>query len=1175
MLEDSQAPRAGDAGSWSRAAAAKAQRGVPGRGRGAAGRRLERAGVTAAGQPGLRHLHLRLHRPAQGRRHRAPQRRGLPALGAGRLHPRASWPACWPPPPSASTSPSSSCSSRCAAAAASSLADNALAPGRPAGGRRGDAGQHRALGHGRAGARRRCPPSVRTVNLAGEPLPGSLVARRCTRTGTVEHVLNLYGPTEDTTYSTFARVPTRGPWRPTIGRPLADTSAYVLDARAAPGARRRARRAVPRRRGSGARLPGPPGADRRALRARPLRREPGARACTAPATWRAGCPTARSSSSAASTTRSRCAASASSWARSRPRCASTRRVREAVVLAREDAPGRQAPGRLRRRRRADAPDRRRAARRSLRERLPELHGARGLRALLDALPLTPNGKVDRKALPAPERARARPTAPTSPRARPPRSCSPRIWAEVLGVERVGAHDDFFALGGHSLLATQVVSRIRERLRGRAAAARASSRRPPSAALAARVDGAGAAAQAPRAPPLAPRARDRAAAAVLRPAAALVPRPARAGQRRLQHARRPCACTGALDVDGPARAPSTSSSRATRRCAPPSPRSTASRVQVIAPARRARAAAWSTWRRCPRRSARREARRLAAEEARRPFDLARGPLLRAHACCASARDEHVLLADDAPHRLRRLVHGRPGRASWRPSTPPSRTGRPSPLPEPARPVRGLRRLAARAGCRARRSSAQLAYWRAAARRRAARAGAAHRPPAPAGADLPRRGLVRSRSRASCPTRSRPSAGSEGATLFMTLLAAFAGAARTATPGQDDIVRRLAHRQPHTAPELEGAHRLLRQHPGAARATSPATPPSASCSAACARPPSAPTPTRTCRFEKLVEELQPRRDLEPHAALPGDVHPPEHPPARCGPRGPGRSRSWRWTTGTVQVRPGRSCSTRHGRGLPRRASSTAPTSSTQRTVGRMARAPALRAGGRRAPGRSSAVGDAAAADARRRAPAARRVERHRTPTYPLDACFHQLFEAQAARSSGRHRASSDGAGALTYARARPPRQPPRPPPAAARASARTRSVGLLPGALAGAGRGACSASSRPAAPTCPLDPRYPARAPGLSCSADSARHRCSSPDGTLALTEARGAPLRAVVPCVDCAGRGARRPRGPETRPAARSAREHLAYVIYTSGSTGTPKGAMLDAPRHAATTLHAEVRDLLA
>ncbi|RKH23995.1 AMP-binding protein, partial [Corallococcus sicarius] len=72
------------------------------------------------------------------------------------------------------------------------------------------------------------PPSARTVNLAGEPLPGTLV-RALYATGTVEHVFNLYGPTEDTTYSTFTRVPP-GSAEPTIGLPLPETSAYVLSA---------------------------------------------------------------------------------------------------------------------------------------------------------------------------------------------------------------------------------------------------------------------------------------------------------------------------------------------------------------------------------------------------------------------------------------------------------------------------------------------------------------------------------------------------------------------------------------------------------------------------------------------------------------------------------------------------------------------------------------------------------------------------------------------------------------------------------------------------------------------------------------------------------------------------------------------------------------------------------
>ncbi|WP_164021889.1 non-ribosomal peptide synthetase, partial [Pyxidicoccus trucidator] len=76
---------------------------------------------------------------------------------------------------------------------------------------------------------RAIPPSVRTINLAGEPLPGTLV-RALYATGTVHHVFNLYGPTEDTTYSTFTRVP-EGPGEPSIGLPLPETSAYLLNSR--------------------------------------------------------------------------------------------------------------------------------------------------------------------------------------------------------------------------------------------------------------------------------------------------------------------------------------------------------------------------------------------------------------------------------------------------------------------------------------------------------------------------------------------------------------------------------------------------------------------------------------------------------------------------------------------------------------------------------------------------------------------------------------------------------------------------------------------------------------------------------------------------------------------------------------------------------------------------------
>ncbi|WFE47707.1 non-ribosomal peptide synthetase [Verrucosispora sp. WMMD1129] len=99
---------------------------------------------------------------------------------------------------------------------------------------------------------------------------------------------------------------------------------------------------------------------------------------------------------------------------------------------------------------------------ALAERLPE-YMVPSVYVFLDALPLTPNDKVDRRALPAPDRLRASLRTPYEPPRDDLQRALADIWGELLRVDGLSVHDDFFDLGGHSLLATQVISRMRARL----------------------------------------------------------------------------------------------------------------------------------------------------------------------------------------------------------------------------------------------------------------------------------------------------------------------------------------------------------------------------------------------------------------------------------------------------------------------------------------------------------------------------------------------------------------------------------------------------------------------------------------------------------------------------------------------------------------------------------------
>ena len=195
-------------------------------------------------------------------------------------------------------------------------------------------------------------------------------------------------------------------------------------------------------------------------------------------------------------------------------------------------------------------------------------------------------RLDRKALPAPEgdayaaREYEAPVGETE-------QAVAAIWAEVLGAERVGRGDDFFELGGHSLLAVRVVSRVRQAL-GVEASPRDLFERPVLADFARGLE------TAARAEATGDRARGarRAAAALVRAAAAVVP--GAAGGRWAAPTTSPCAC-GCAATWTAARwcARWTASSRATRRCARPSRRWTASRSSASPRSRRARSGWWST------------------------------------------------------------------------------------------------------------------------------------------------------------------------------------------------------------------------------------------------------------------------------------------------------------------------------------------------------------------------------------------------------------------------------------------------------------------------------------------------------------------------------------------------------------------------------------------------------
>ncbi|MXV13445.1 amino acid adenylation domain-containing protein, partial [Xanthomonas sp. LMG 8992] len=298
--------------------------------------------------------------------------------------------------------------------------------------------------------------SLKDIIVAGEVCPPEL--QRMTERFVPELALyNEYGPTETTVWATLHRTQVglvRDPMP--IGRPIANTQVYVLDAQGQPvpigvigelyiGGAGVARGYLNRPELTAERFLADPFAsdpDARMYRTGDLGR------------WR---PDGNIEYLGRNDFQVKVRGFRIELGEIEARLAACTGVREAVVLAREDVPG----------------DKRLVAyvvpqqghalvvvevRQALLQALPEYMVPSAF-VILETLPLTPNGKLDRQALAAPDRAALASRDYVPPLGEIEQSLA-TIWQELLGLERVGRHDHFFELGGHSLLAVRLVTRLR-------------------------------------------------------------------------------------------------------------------------------------------------------------------------------------------------------------------------------------------------------------------------------------------------------------------------------------------------------------------------------------------------------------------------------------------------------------------------------------------------------------------------------------------------------------------------------------------------------------------------------------------------------------------------------------------------------------------------------------------
>ena len=297
------------------------------------------------------------------------------------------------------------------------------------------------------------PDSVKTINLAGEALPAVVVEQIYATTRT-ERVYNLYGPTEDTTYSTYTLV--RRGMPVTVGRPIANSQAYILDANlnpvpiGVPGEMYLAGEGLARG------YYGRPDLTCERFIPNPFNCDANARM------YRTGdltrlLPDGNIEYLGRIDHQVKIRGFRIELGEIENALDGIPAVRQSVVLAREDVPGDKRLVAYLVSDRADLSIR--EVRECLAKTLPEYMVPTGF-SLLPKLPLTPSGKVDRKALPVfapPHQDRSSVIGARNQ----VEAQLVSIFQKILNLDSVSVLDDFFALGGHSLMAARLVSMIHE------------------------------------------------------------------------------------------------------------------------------------------------------------------------------------------------------------------------------------------------------------------------------------------------------------------------------------------------------------------------------------------------------------------------------------------------------------------------------------------------------------------------------------------------------------------------------------------------------------------------------------------------------------------------------------------------------------------------------------------